>query len=143
MAMRHRLDRTARFLASAAVIGCIALSAAGCITSGLGTTTGSIAARATPTTEADWRREADAQSARYRANPGDADAAIAYARALGALGERTQAASVLEQASMRNPSNKAVLGAYGRALAAAGQYAQALDVLARAHTPDQPDWRIL
>jgi Flp pilus assembly protein TadD len=50
---------------------------------------------------------------------------------------------VLEQASMRNPTNTAVLGAYGRALADVGRYAQALDVLSRAHTPDQPDWRIL
>ena len=36
-----------------------------------------------------------------------------------------------------------VLGAYGRALADVGNYKQALDVLSRAHTPDQPDWRIL
>ena len=36
-----------------------------------------------------------------------------------------------------------LLGAYGRALADAGDYEQALDVLGRAHTPDNPDWRIL
>jgi Flp pilus assembly protein TadD len=36
-----------------------------------------------------------------------------------------------------------VLGAYGRALADNGSYQQALDVLNRAHTQDQPDWRIL
>ena len=36
-----------------------------------------------------------------------------------------------------------LLGAYGRALAEAGDYQQALDVLSRAHTPDNPDWRIL
>ena len=36
-----------------------------------------------------------------------------------------------------------LLGAYGRALADVGSYQQALDVLGRAHTPDQPDWRIL
>jgi Flp pilus assembly protein TadD len=34
-------------------------------------------------------------------------------------------------------------GAYGRALADAGQYAQALNAFNRAHTPDNPDWRIL
>jgi Flp pilus assembly protein TadD len=37
----------------------------------------------------------------------------------------------------------ALLGAYGRALAGVGRYSQALDVLGRAHTPDNPDWRIL
>ena len=36
-----------------------------------------------------------------------------------------------------------VLGAYGRALADTGNYKQALDVLSRAHTPEQPDWRML
>jgi Flp pilus assembly protein TadD len=44
---------------------------------------------------------------------------------------------------MENPHNKQVLGAFGRALADVGRYEQALDVLGRAHTPDQPDWRIL
>jgi Flp pilus assembly protein TadD len=36
-----------------------------------------------------------------------------------------------------------VLGAYGRALADNGSFQEALEVLARAHTQDQPDWRIL
>ena len=36
-----------------------------------------------------------------------------------------------------------MLGAYGRALADVGNFDQALEVLDRAHTPDQPDWRIL
>jgi Flp pilus assembly protein TadD len=36
-----------------------------------------------------------------------------------------------------------VLGAYGRALADAGNFQQALEVLNRAHSQDQPDWRIL
>src|SRR5205823_14803441 len=42
-----------------------------------------------------------------------------------------------------NAKQMGVRGAYGRALADGGNYAQALDVLGRAHTPDQPDWRIL
>ena len=50
---------------------------------------------------------------------------------------------MLEQAAIHNPDNQALLGAYGRALADNGNYKQALDVLNRAHTPDQPDWRIL
>jgi Flp pilus assembly protein TadD len=86
---------------------------------------------------------ADSAGAQYRANPRDPDAAVRYAQALRALGQRPQAAAVLEQASMVSPNNKAVLGAYGRALADVGQYKQALEVLERAHTPDNPDWRIL
>jgi Flp pilus assembly protein TadD len=51
--------------------------------------------------------------------------------------------AVLEQASIRHPLNKQLLGDFGHALAETGQYVQALDVLGRAHTPDNPDWRIL
>ncbi len=138
---RHR--RTARLLATVAALGCLALAAAGCKTLGSTDTTGSIAAPTGPRAEADWRREAEAQGARYRADPRDAQAALAYAQALRALGQRTQAVSVLQQASMQDPNNMTLLGAYGRALADVGNYTQALDVLSRAHTPDQPDWRIL
>jgi Flp pilus assembly protein TadD len=103
--------------------------------------TGSIAA--TPHTEADYRRDMNVWGARYRANPADPEAAIQYAQALRGVGQRVQAAAVLEQSAIHNPQNRAVLGAYGRALADRGAYREALDVLDRAHTQDQPDWRIL
>jgi Flp pilus assembly protein TadD len=144
--MRRSSGRTARLIASAALLGGVAMTAAGCVTTGLGETTASIATPATPAaqrSDADWRRISEQQAARYRANPGDRDAALAYAQALQALGERAQAVSVLQQSSMRNPNDKALLGSYGRALAEVGNYAQALDVLNHAHTPDQPDWHIL
>jgi Flp pilus assembly protein TadD len=107
-------------------------------------TTGSIAAAPQkPRTEAEWRREAETLAERYRAEPENADIAIAYSQALRGMGQRSQAVAVLEQASIHNPQNQTLLGHYGRALADVGNYTQALDVLARAHTPDQPDWRIL
>jgi Flp pilus assembly protein TadD len=93
--------------------------------------------------DTDWRHEVEVAGALYRAEPGDPKIAIRYAQALRAIGERTQASAVLEQASIRNPNDHALLGAYGRALAETGNYHQALQVLNRAHTPDQPDWRIL
>jgi Flp pilus assembly protein TadD len=105
--------------------------------------TGALAAAATPATEDDWRRAAEAWGDRYQANTGDADAAIHYAQALRGSGQRAQAVAVLEQASLRNPKDMAVLGAYGRALADVGNFQQALDVLGHAHAPDHPDWRIL
>jgi Flp pilus assembly protein TadD len=58
-------------------------------------------------------------------------------------GQRAQTAAVLEQATIHNPKNTMLLGAYGRALADTGAFSQALEVFSRAHTPDQPDWRIL
>jgi Flp pilus assembly protein TadD len=133
---------SARLLAAAAVLA--ALSAGGCSTMPKAdpAVTGSIGPAATHS-EAEWRHEMDVWGERYRANPSDADAAIRYARALRAIGQRAQAAAVLEQAAIHNPKNREVLGAFGRALADAGNFQQALEVLDRAHTMDNPDWRIL
>ncbi len=50
---------------------------------------------------------------------------------------------MLEQATIAHSGNKALLAGYGRALADNGNFQQAFDVLSRAHTPDDPDWRIL
>ena len=134
----------ARLLASVAVLA--ALSVGGCSTTA-GTsssdTTGSIATDTAPRSQVQWRQEMDSWGERYRANPSDPDAAVRYAQALRAVGQRAQAAAVLEQAALHNQDNRVVLGAYGRALADNGSYQQALEVLNRAHSQDQPDWRIL
>jgi Flp pilus assembly protein TadD len=91
----------------------------------------------------DWRRSAPRWAERYRTDPNDADAAVNYARALRANGQRVQAVAVLEQAWSQHPKDRGVLGAYGRALADLGRYKQALAVLDHAHAPGVPDWRIL
>lgn len=133
-----------RLLASAAVAALLALSAAACSNIVPRETTGSVGAENAASLSPDQaRRSLEAHGARYRQNPNDPDAAIAYASELRANGQRAQAVAVLEQASIRNPRNMSLLGAYGRALADAGQYQQALATLERAHTPDNPDWRIL
>ena len=134
----------ARLLSSVAI--CAALAVGGCSTttgSSLSDTTGSIAPNAAPRTAVQWRQEMDSWGTRYRANPSDPDAAVRYAQALRGVGQRAQAAAVLEQSAIHNPDNRIVLGAYGRALADNGSYPQALEVLNRAHSQDQPDWRIL
>ncbi|HEX3439867.1 MAG TPA: tetratricopeptide repeat protein [Pseudolabrys sp.] len=140
--MRPRTARAVNMLSSAALAAMLALSVAGCKTTG-DDTTGSIGTAPAQRTDADWRRALDTWRGRYESNPNDVQAAIAYARALRATEQRAQAVAVLEQASIRNPNNTQLLGAFGRALADAGQYPQALDALSRAHTPDNPDWRIL
>ncbi len=138
--VRPRRART-RLFASVALSALLAAMVAGCKTTS--ETTGSIASATMPRGEAEWRKDVDAAGERYRKNPNDAEAAIRYAQGLRATGQRSQAASVLEQAALQNPKNSALLGAYGRALADVGSYNQALEVLSRAHTPDNPDWRIL
>ena len=50
---------------------------------------------------------------------------------------------MLEQATIAHPGDRALLAAYGRALADNGNFQQAFDVLSRAHSPEDPDWRIL
>jgi Flp pilus assembly protein TadD len=132
----------ARLLASAAIAATITLGGCTTTTGPLSDVTGSVAT-SQPRTEAEWRKEMTAWGERYRVNSADPEAAVRYAQALRALGQRAQAVAVLEQSAIRNPNDTAVLGAYGRALADNGSYQQALEVLNRAHTQDQPDWRIL
>ena len=133
----------ARLLASAAVTVVFAASLGGCQT--MSDVTGSLTsssskAQAVPE---DPRRAAEVYGERYRANPKDAEAALGYGQALRASGQRAQAAAVLEQATIAHPGNKALLAAYGRALADNGNSQAAFDVLSRAHSPANPDWRIL
>ena len=136
-------SRRVRSGTTVALAALIAVALAGCKTAGLTDSTGSISASPSSRSEADWRRDGDSLGEKFRADPRNADIAIRYAQALRATGQRAQAAAVLETAALHNPGNKALLGAYGRALADAGNLKQALDVLERAHSPDQPDWRIL
>jgi Flp pilus assembly protein TadD len=140
--MRPKTARATHLLATAALAAALALSVAGCKTTG-DDITGSLRSTNAPRSDADWRQQVDVWGARYREHREDPDIAINYARALRATGQYAQAVAVLEQVTIRNPHNMPLLGEYGRALAAAGDYNQALDVLSRAHTPDQPDWSIL
>jgi Flp pilus assembly protein TadD len=134
---------SARLLASVAVLAALATGSCSTTSNNAPDATGSIATPSAPRSQVEWRQEMDTFAERYRANPADPDVAIRYAQALRAIGQRAQAAAVLEQSAVHNPQNRAVLGAYGRALADAGNFQQALEVLDRAHTQDDPDWRIL
>jgi Flp pilus assembly protein TadD len=133
--------RLARLLASAAVTAILAVGLGGCQT--MSDITGSLTSKPESNAASDPRGAVDAYGERYRANPKDADAALAYGQALRGTGQRAQAVAVLEQATIAHPGNKALLAAFGRALADNGNFQQAFDVLGRAHTPDNPDWRIL
>jgi Flp pilus assembly protein TadD len=132
-----------RRAASGALVVLLALAAAGCNTTRSAFSPDASAMAAVPRSETDARSQAAVWGERNRANPNDPVAAINYAQALRATGQRAQAVALLEQTSIKNPGNTQLLGAYGRALADAGQYQQALDVLNRAHAPERPDWRIL
>ena len=120
----------------------LAASLGGC--QGMGDVTGALTSSADPPSpEANPQRAIEYYGDRYRANPKDADAALAYGQALRANGQRSQAAAVFEQACIAIPGNRALLAGWGRALADNGNFQQAFDVLSRAHSPDNPDWRLL
>jgi Flp pilus assembly protein TadD len=134
---------SARHLASIVSSAILVLGLCSCQTDGASDITGSLGEKAEASRAADPRRDLDSYGERYRANPGDADAALQYAKALRATGQRSQAVAVLEQATIAHSDNKALLAGYGRALADNGNFQQAFDTLGRAHSPDDPDWRIL
>lgn len=94
-------------------------------------------------TENNPRSEVERLGEEYKRKPADTEIAIAYSQALRRNDQNAQAVAVLEQATIKAPSHRALAGEYGRALAETGRLQQALDVLSRAHTPDQPDWRVL
>lgn len=102
--MRNHAHRP-RLLAAAGAIA-LGLAISGCAstqTPEKSEITGSVTAPgSTPRTEAEWRRQVDALGARYRADPNDGDVAMQYAQALRGIGQRAQAAAVLEQASIQN-----------------------------------------
>ena len=96
-----------------------------------------------PSDEAGVRRFAEDWGARYDKNPKDKTAAIAYAKALLALKQTSQAVAILQGLAIQYPQDMSVLAAYGKGLVSAGQLNQAADVLSRAHTPEKPDWSVV
>jgi Flp pilus assembly protein TadD len=141
-------SRLARLLVSAATAAILSVALAGCQTTSMSDITGSLGSKSgsraeMPRPDGDPRGVADADGERYRANPKDPEAALRYGQALRAGGQRAQAVAVFEQATIANPGNKALLAGYGRALAENGNLQRAFDVLSSAHTPANPDWRIL
>jgi Flp pilus assembly protein TadD len=139
----RRQSSLARALASAALAALLAAGLGGCQT--LSDVAGPLTTRTKTAAAApdDPRRAVEFYGERYRANPKDVEAAIGYGQALRTTGQRAQAVAMLEQATIANPGNRPLLAAYGRALADNGNAQAAFDVLSRAHSPDNPDWRIL
>src|ERR1700723_609288 len=134
-------QQSIRLLASVAMTAILAAGLGGCQT--MSDITGSISPKNSASAETDSRQAVEVTGERFRADPKNAEAALAYGQALRATGQRSQAAAVLEQATIAHPGDRALLAGYGRALADNGNFQQAFDVLSRAPSPDNPDWRIL
>lgn len=130
-----------KLLASVGLTAILAFGLGGCGT--VSDVTGSIPTSSAANPDSSPHDVVEAYGKRYRDNPKDPDAAIAYGEALRANGQRAQAVAVLEQASIAIPGNTKVLAAWGRALDDNGDFQEAFDVLSRANSPANPDWRIL
>jgi Flp pilus assembly protein TadD len=140
-----QLPKIAKFFAFVTFFAILALGLIGCQTAGPSEITGSIGSvgEKAETSRAEARRDLPTYRERHRLNPKDVEAAVQYGKALRAVGQKSQAVAVLEQASIANPGNRLLLAGYGRALADNGNFQQAFDVLGRAHSPEDPDWHIL
>src|SRR5260221_8197219 len=103
----RQLPSLARLLGSAAVTAMLAAGLGGCQT--MSDITGSLTSKAetSPSPDNDPRRAAEFYGERYRANPQDPEAAMAYCQALLAPAQRRQAVALLQQATNAPPRNKA------------------------------------
>lgn len=79
----------------------------------------------------------------YAKNPANAEAAVAYAKNLKALGSKSEAFAVLERASQANADSKLVAGEYGRLAFEMEKVSLAAQLLEFADDPVRPDWRVV
>jgi Flp pilus assembly protein TadD len=84
----------------------------------------------------------EALAAAHKADPANAAAAIAYAKALRVAGSKTEAMSVLEAAARARPNDKQLGLERGLLALELGDAANAETLLRAAHDPKAPDWRL-
>lgn len=75
--------------------------------------------------------------------PGDAKAAVNYARNLKAMGNKQQALIVMQEAHRSNPMDREVNSEYGRLALEHDQFSAAQKLLEAADDPVNPDWRVI
>lgn len=80
---------------------------------------------------------------KYAKDPRNAEAAVAYAQNLKAMGEKQQALMVLQQVSMFHSNDRRVASEYGRLALELDQLSVAAQLLASADDPARPDWRVV
>jgi Flp pilus assembly protein TadD len=98
---------------------------------------------AAPATPLDPQAAVELAGQEYSKDPRDLDKAIAYAKSLKAIGQKSQALAVLQQASLISGSDKKVASEYGRLALEMDQVNVAKKLLEVADDPGAPDWRVV
>lgn len=79
----------------------------------------------------------------YGKNPRNLDAALAYAKNLKAMGQKSQALAVLQTSATFNGSDRRLASEYGRLALEMDQVGAAAQLLEAADDPANPDWRVI
>ncbi len=79
----------------------------------------------------------------FAKNPANSEAAVAYAKNLKALGNKSEAFKALQQASQANPDSKDVAAELGRLALDLDKVSLAAQMLEFADDPVRPDWRVV
>lgn len=79
----------------------------------------------------------------YEKKPRDLNAALSYAKNLKAMGQKGQALTVLQQASLYHGDDRKLASEYGRLALEFDQVSVAQQLLALADDPTSPDWRVI
>jgi Flp pilus assembly protein TadD len=79
----------------------------------------------------------------YAKSPRDLNAALSYAKNLKAMGQKSQALAVLQQASLYHASDKKLAAEYGRLALELDQISVARQLLEAADDPANPDWKVI
>jgi Flp pilus assembly protein TadD len=81
-------------------------------------------------------------AAAHKADPGDAGAALAYAKVLRTEGAKADALAVIETAAKSRPADRRLTLERGLLALDMGEAAKAETLLRAAHDPKAPDWRL-
>ena len=92
--MRPYRSRSARLLASTAIVIAIGAATAGCQTTQVADSTNSISLAPDQRSDAELRRDVVVYGTQYRTNPGDVNVALRYAQALRGSGHLLSVASL-------------------------------------------------
>jgi Flp pilus assembly protein TadD len=131
-----------RSASTLAIMGALALTGCGSLSSSDDARSATILEAAAPDTK-DHVGGAAYWGARYEANREDLTAAMNFARNLRMMGGARQAVAVLKEVVMKAPDDPRVMAEYGKALTAAGRAKEGLPFLVRAVQMKGDDWTTL